>query len=151
MRSTPVHKALLKILSKNKSPLSAFDILAKLHAQKLPANKTTVYRQLALLEKQGLAHTVRLSDRSIRYELTDKNNHHHHLVCVKCNDVKDINFKDHLVKQEKTIQKNKRSLNLRQASKEEIAISSLFSFSKYKKFKILRHSLEFFGLCFNCQ
>jgi Fe2+ or Zn2+ uptake regulation protein len=126
MRSTPVHKALLKILSQNKSPLSAFDILAKLHTQKLLVNKTTVYRQLAILEEEGLIHTVRLSDRSVRYELTNKDEHHHHLVCVKCNDVEDVDFKDHLTRQEKTIQKN-------------------------NKFKILRHSLEFFGLCLNCQ
>ncbi len=125
-RSTPVRKALIKILSKNHQPLSAFDILARLHTQKLPVNKTTVYRQLTLLEQQGLVETVRLSDRSVRYELADETNHHHHLVCIKCNDVKDVNFKDHLISQEKNIQKN-------------------------KKFKILRHSLEFFGLCVNCQ
>ena len=106
--------------------MSAFDILAKLHTQKLLANKTTVYRQLALLEEQGLIHTVRLSDRSVRYELLNEKNHHHHLVCVKCNDVREITFKGHLDKQEKKIEKN-------------------------KGFKILRHSLEFFGLCFNCQ
>lgn len=126
MRQTPVHKALLDMLSKNKTPLSAFDILAKLHAQKLEVNKTTVYRQLAILEKRGLVHSVRLSDRSVRYELTDTGNHHHHLVCIKCNDIKDIDFKNHLEHQEKRIQKNNR-------------------------FKILRHSLEFFGLCGNCQ
>ncbi|TSC84917.1 MAG: Fe2+/Zn2+ uptake regulation protein [Parcubacteria group bacterium Gr01-1014_13] len=126
MRSTPVRKALLKILSKDQAPLSAFDILAKLHAQKLLANKTTVYRQLDSLEKQGLIHTVRLSDRSVRYELAGKDDHHHHLVCVKCNDVKDVDFENHLSRQEKNIEKS-------------------------KKFKILRHSMEFFGLCFNCQ
>jgi Fur family ferric uptake transcriptional regulator len=126
MRSTPVHKALLKILSKTQPPLSAFDILAKLHTQKLLANKTTVYRQLTLLEEQGLIHTVRLSDRSVRYELVNEKKHHHHLICIKCNDVKDINLKNHLAPQEKVVQKNNR-------------------------FKILRHSLEFFGLCVNCQ
>lgn len=126
VRNTPIRTALLKMLSKNHAPLSAFDIVDKLHTQKLPVNKTTVYRQLTILEEQGLVRTVRLSDRSIRYELTDESNHHHHLVCVKCDDVKDVNFKDHLNHQEKSIQKNSR-------------------------FKILRHSLEFFGLCFNCQ
>jgi Fe2+ or Zn2+ uptake regulation protein len=126
VRNTPIRKGLLKILSQNKAPLSAFDILAKLSNQKLDVNKTTVYRQLALLEKQDLIHAVRLSDRSVRYELTEQDNHHHHLVCVKCNNVKDIDFKDRLDQQEKIIQKN-------------------------NKFKIFRHSLEFFGLCFNCQ
>ncbi len=126
MRSTPVHQALLKILAKNQAPLSAFEILAKLHAKKLLVNKTTVYRQLTLLEEQNLIHTVRLSDRSVRYELVNEKNHHHHLVCVKCNDVKEVSLKNHLDKQEKVIEKN-------------------------KGFKITRHSLEFFGLCFNCQ
>ena len=126
MRNTPIHKSLLKILFKNKAPLSAFDILAKLRTQKPDVNKTTVYRQLAALEKQGFLRAVRLSDRSTRYELTEEGDHHHHLVCVKCNDVTDVEFKDHLERQEKNIQKNNR-------------------------FKILRHSLEFFGLCFNCQ
>ena len=125
-RNTPVRQALLKILSRNKSPLSAFDILAKLHQQKFTVNKTTVYRQLELLEKQALVETVRLSDRSLRYELANKANHHHHLVCLKCNDVQDVDFKDDLKNQEKIIQKN-------------------------NKFKILRHSLEFFGLCVKCK
>ncbi len=106
MRQTPVHTTILKILSKNKLPLSAFDILAKLHTKKLPVNKTTVYRQLDLLEKEGLINAVRLSDRSVRYELAEEKYHYHHLVCVKCNDIADVDFKDDLIRKEKAIQKN---------------------------------------------
>lgn len=124
-RLTKVRRALIAILLKNHAPLSAKDIIAKLHARALSANKTTVYRQLATLEGYGLVRVVRLGDRSLRYELTH-DNHHHHLVCLVCHKVEDISFEEDLARQEAIIKKN-------------------------KKFTVIRHSLEFFGRCVICQ
>jgi Fur family ferric uptake transcriptional regulator len=58
-----------------------------------------------------------------RYEL--KKNHHHHLICTNCGRVQDVEI-GVIEKLEKEIQKD-------------------------KNFRVQSHSLEFFGLCSNCQ
>lgn len=50
------------------------------------------------------------------------NSHHHHVVCVNCNKVEDVKIKE----------------------------PKVFQLSK-SSFKIMRHSLEFFGVCKTCQ
>ena len=60
-----------------------------------------------------------------RYELEDFK-HHHHLICLKCRKVDDIELKTDLEKEEKR-------------------------FLKENGFKVVNHSLEFFGYCQNCQ
>ncbi len=64
-------------------------------------------------------------DGVLRYELSDRI-HHHHLVCLNCNQVQDVELKQELDDEEKRI-------------------------SRKTKFQIIRHSLEFFGLCVNCR
>lgn len=101
-------------------------MLKELKRKKIAANKTTVYRQLESLLKAGAVTEVRIGDRAKQYELVDSTGHHHHLVCLRCKKVEDIDFPEELERQEKNIWKN-------------------------KKFKVLQHNLEFFGLCRNCQ
>ena len=118
-RITPFRQTLVEILIKAKSPLSALEI-----QKKVTANKTTIYRELQFLVKNKIAEEVWLGTTPLRYEITES--HHHHLVCVKCQKVSDIEFSTHLEDQERQILKR-------------------------KKFKVLNHALEFFGLCNNCQ
>ncbi len=125
-RITTVRRALIQILSKDHQPVSVQEILKKLKSSAIAANKTTVYRQLETLLKYNFVHEVRLSDRSVLYELANGNDHHHHLVCLGCGSIEDVSFRDDLERQEKNI-------------------------TKTKKFKIIRHSLEFFGWCLKCQ
>jgi len=88
------------------------------------ANKTTIYRQMETLTTKGHISEVDLGDGTKRYELSTKG-HHHHLVCMKCNSIAECDINDDF-------------------SEIEISIR------KQKKFQILKHSLEFFGLCHNC-
>jgi Fe2+ or Zn2+ uptake regulation protein len=125
-RLTHLRRAVIEILAKSTAPISTQEILEKLAQKKLTANKTTVYRQLATLAQQNLVREIRLSDRSVRYELGDDDDHHHHLVCTNCNRVEDISFEEDLARQEATIKRT-------------------------KKFKVTHHALEFFGLCKKCQ
>lgn len=125
-RITTVRRALIQILSKDHQPISVQEILQKLKERSIIANKTTVYRQLETLLKYNFVHEVRLSDRSVLYELANGKDHHHHLVCLGCGSIEDVSFRDDLERQEKNIIKS-------------------------KKFKIIRHSLEFFGWCLKCQ
>lgn len=125
-RITAVRRALVDILTSYRHPISVQDVLTKLKNKKLSANKTTVYRQLTVLEQYNIVREIRFSDRMVRYELASADDHHHHLVCLRCSRVEDVAFNEDVERQEKKILK------------------------KYK-FKVTRHSLEFFGLCGRCQ
>lgn len=125
-RITSLRTALVDILGQCDQPLSVLDIQKYLIKRGLKPNKTTIYRQLAVLMEYQVIHEIRLHDRTKRYELNKDTHHHHHLVCVQCKKIEDVNFKEDLERQEKVI------------------------FQK-KQFKVLQHSLEFFGLCKNCQ
>ena len=83
-RITEVRRIMIEFFFRKNAPLSALDIQTELERRGHKSNKTTVYRQLATLLKYNLLHEVRLRDRTLRYELTTENDHHHHLVCLAC-------------------------------------------------------------------
>ncbi len=124
-RITPIRTALIEILTKSKAPRTPQELLVELNKKGFKANKTTVYRQLESLQQFAIVHEVQLADRSKRYELVSENGHHHHLVCLKCKRIEDVEFPTDLEAQEKAIWKK-------------------------NKFKVLQHSLEFFGICGRC-
>lgn len=126
MRHTNISEAILKILQSAPEPLSAQSILKiLLRNLKIPANKTTIYRQLDKMKASGELLEVDFDEGSKRYELNTKT-HHHHLICTNCNKIEDISFGNDLDNFEKIIEET-------------------------KKFKVSRHALEFFGVCMNCQ
>jgi Fur family ferric uptake transcriptional regulator len=45
---------------------------------------TTVFRTLKLLEEAGIARSVELGDRRVRYEHKFQHAHHDHLICRYC-------------------------------------------------------------------
>ena len=60
-------------------------------ARRLPAvGRATVFRTVKLLLEQGLLCRVLLDDGSVRYRLSRRAAHHHHLICVECGDVQDF-------------------------------------------------------------
>lgn len=125
LRLTQSRVVLLDILFLEKDPLSAAHILEKLSERENDVNKTTVYRALEQFEERGIVRGVQLGDRTKYYELASRD-HHHHLVCVQCECVEDVDM------DETTL------------SEEEKKVS------QEKGFTILKHSLEFFGICRNC-
>ncbi len=124
MKNTKVRNALLQLLEKTSSPLSISEILALLASQGLKPNKTTIYRELEFLSKKGLTLSVDFGEGKKRYESSGE--HHHHIICVKCKSIKDIHMDQDLEKFNAGV-------------------------AKQAGFKPVGHSLEFFGLCFNCQ
>lgn len=124
-RLTAVRHALIEILSHSHKPLSVQELLKSLSKKKITVNKTTVYRQLAAMMRSYIIEEVRLTDRSVRYELAESR-HHHHLVCLKCHKIEDVSFDEDFKRQEKIIKKK-------------------------TGFTITQHSLEFFGMCAVCQ
>ena len=86
----------------------------------------TVYRTIMLMHEQDIVTRLDLIDGSARYELKrdDETHTHHHLFCVKCSRV--FEFMDDLL----------------DPLEEEI--------EKEYHFKILNHSLKFYGICNEC-
>jgi len=123
-RVTKIRREIVGMLEDTKVPLAAPEILEVLKKKKLDANKTTVYRELEFLVEQNIAQEVEFGDKKKRYEISDK--HHHHVVCVECKQVEDVDLQADLDGVEKKI-------------------------AKQKGYKIINHSLEFFGLCANCK
>lgn len=124
-RITPVRKELLEILALSKKPMSVSDLAKKLSLKKIFPNKTTLYRELDFLNEQKLIRPLFLNSSKRMYEITGIG-HHHHLMCMKCEKVEDVEMENDLHKYENKL-------------------------SKKTSFKILNHSLEFFGLCKSCK
>lgn len=86
-------------------------------------NRTTVYREVWFLKAQGLLKEVSFLEGKSRFELvTDCC--HHHLVCEECGGVEEVELNEKVI---------------------------LNQVKKLSNFQLQRHSIEFFGLCNNCQ
>jgi len=126
LRQTKARRAFIEVLSATHAPLSATQILEAIENKGVSVNKTTIYRELSRLEKIGMVHEVKMGDRKRYYELASRD-HHHHLICVQCENVEDVDLSE------------------KELSREEHKVS------REKNFMIIRHSLEFFGLCQKCR
>lgn len=126
MRNTRARKIILEMLRKSKAPVDARYIYKKIqnleNTKKI--NEVTVYRTLTSFEKDGLLRRVDLRKDAVYFELSE--NHHHHMVCTKCDTVED--FKNPEI--EKILKR--------------VAEKS----SRFKQ--LTEHSLELFGLCSKC-
>lgn len=54
--------------------------------------QSSVYRNLAVLERAAVVHRIVTGDDFARYELAEDltEHHHHHLICARCGDVADF-------------------------------------------------------------
>ncbi len=52
--------------------------------------RATVFRTLRLLLDEGVICRILLDDTSLRYRVTNRQGHHHHLVCTSCGEVTDF-------------------------------------------------------------
>lgn len=121
---TEVRMELVKILLASDTPLTIIDLINKLKDKNLSPNKTTVYREIEFLKDLEVLEEVDFGEGKKRYEISDS--HHHHVICVNCKTIKDVSMdKDADLMGKKIMEK--------------------------MGFKPIGHSLEFFGLCQNCQ
>lgn len=124
-RITKVRGIVVEIFINSVEPITAQDILLAMETMGMKVNKTTVYRELDFLQKIAIIKAIDFGDGLKRYELLQEG-HHHHVICSKCRKVQDVVLKVDLDEEENKIQKD-------------------------TGFKIQSHSLEFFGLCPDCQ
>ncbi|NMB38624.1 MAG: transcriptional repressor [Firmicutes bacterium] len=124
---TPQREAVLKVLIENADMhLKVEDIYMRTKELAPEIGLATVYRTLELLEKINVVCRFEYGDGQSRYELVCKSeeHYHHHLICLKCGEISE--FRDDLLDE----------------LEERI--------SQEQQFKIVDHSLRFFGYCAKC-
>ncbi|MCC2631311.1 MAG: ferric uptake regulator, Fur family [Patescibacteria group bacterium] len=125
-RLTPVRRAIVTFFDAVRKPVPAESVLSYLEEKELHPNKTTVYRELEFLKKNGIIAELDFAEGKKRYELAS-HGHHHHLICTSCNDIEAVHIKEENLHAEES------------------------KVLEEKGFKVTRHMLEFFGLCKRCQ
>lgn len=124
LRATPARIAVIKLLENTPLPLDIAIIKKHLAKQKIQTDAATVFRIMNMFTQKGITKQISFNEGKSRYELAGREDHHH-LICQNCGRVED--FSDcEIPALEKDILKK-------------------------KKFLVLSHSLEFYGLCQNCQ
>lgn len=125
---TPQRRAIVDTIIDNEGKhLTAEEIYDEVKRRCPEIGLATVYRTIILLEELSVICRLDLNDGCSRYELVHKNemHRHHHLVCNNCNKVFEV--QDDLLEEL------------------EEGIENQYGF------KILDHSVKFYGICNNCQ
>ncbi len=124
---TRQRKAVIKaIVSGEKEHLSVEEIHKIAKKLEPRIGFATVYRTVTLLQDLNVLQRVDWDSERSRYELvSDQAHYHHHLICVKCGKVEEVN-EDLLDELESKIESR-------------------------NKFKVINHVLIFYGLCEECR
>ena len=120
---TPQRLAIVKILAGSEGHPSVEDIHNEIKREFPTMSLATVYRNIVLVKSFGEVLELGFPDGSNRY---DGNNPdpHPHVICIKCKKIVDP------------------VLDSLDDMKKEVALET--------NFKILKHRLDFFGICSNC-
>jgi Fur family ferric uptake transcriptional regulator len=124
-RITPARKSIIDILSVKHDTVSLTELKTHLETRNVRADRTTIYREILFLKKQGTICEIPIGRGKKGYKICE-DGHHHHLICIRCNKVEEIVLKNTLAPQEKEI-------------------------ARQRGFKVLEHLLEFYGFCGDCQ
>jgi len=123
-KMTPQRRTVIKALFECGQFPTAQDILE--YAKKINPDMgiDTIYRNLNLLTEMGVLNQINIKSRDVSvFEIVT--NHHHHLICLNCGKTECLDYCPVVEDSEKIGQEN--------------------------NFKIISHSLEFYGYCSTCQ
>lgn len=125
LKITSQRLKVLEAFLKTEKHLSCEELYLIIHHDDPDIGYATVYRTLKLIQKSGLAREVDLGDRISRLEHEYGHQHHDHLICLNCG--KFIEVLDTGIER----------------MQEKLA--------KKHNFSAVRHKMEIFGYCANCQ
>jgi Fe2+ or Zn2+ uptake regulation protein len=132
-RYSSKRRAIISMLETSDRPLTIAEILQRsksFKGTKTEIAQSSLYRNLVVLEEVGAVQRVISTDENGRYELNEEIlGHHHHMLCSKCGDVRDVTIQDQL---------------------EEELDNALSQLAKRSGFKLDQHRLDLIGRCKNC-
>lgn len=124
-RITPQRRFIIDILGEG-GPLTAAEVFQRARGRYPRIGLDTVYRNLSLLVEEGvLARISGVGKEGVRYEQVSLARHHHHIVCVKCGHTACIDYCP--------------------------VDSKLAALVRNQGYKLVRHHMDLYGLCGNCQ
>lgn len=119
-RITPSRVAVIAAVLSHSGHFSVDDIVRQARA----VGRATVFRTMRLLTEMDIVCRVLMEDGSLRYRVS-RRGHHHHLVCVSCGAVQDL---------------------------DECAVGGLVrELAAATEYEIEGHWLEFYGRCAACR
>ena len=121
-KATAPRLAVIDVLQKASRPLSAQGIVSVIEKG---VDQATVYRTVKSLKNIGVIRQVDLRHNHAHYELANTEEHHH-LVCIQCGRVEDVE-----------------RCGIEHMQTSVLRASKHFS-------EIRQHALEFYGLCKSC-
>lgn len=125
-RYTPRRRALVELLAEVEQPVT----IPQLLELRRDLAQSSVYRNLAVLERAGVVHRIVTTDEFARYELAeDLTEHHHHLICGRCGDVSDFTVP---------------------ATLEKDLAAALARVARQARFTVADHRLDLLGTCARC-
>ncbi len=124
LRSTEQRRAIVSAFFDSSEHVSIDELLERVKNDDNSIGYATVYRTLKMLVDGGIAEEHKFADGLTRYELASEDNHHDHMICIKCRRIQE--FSEPLIEQ----------LQERIADQFE--------------FELIEHKHELYGLCSNC-
>ena len=122
LKVTPARIAVMKYLESVKNPTDVDSIIEAVEKE-VNVDPATIYRIINTFFEKGIIERIEFGEGKYRYEVAG--HHHHHLICTNCRKIEDVEG-DYINEIETEIRGK-------------------------KGFLVKSHSLEFFGLCRNCQ
>ncbi|MFN2568368.1 MAG: Fur family transcriptional regulator [Candidatus Dormibacteria bacterium] len=90
LRATPQRQLVLDVLSGVRTGHLTADEVWRAAAARQPSfNRSTAYRALDQLCSAGIVQETRFGD-SAHFEIVDRPERHHHLVCVRCGSIENV-------------------------------------------------------------
>jgi Fur family ferric uptake transcriptional regulator len=125
LRSTEQRRLIIDTFFDQHEHITIDSLLKLVRAVDARVGYATVYRTMKLLSESGVVQEHKFGDGFTRYELTDEESHHDHLVCLECGKI--IEFEEPQI----------------EVLQDKVA--------KRHGFLVRAHKHEMYGLCADCQ
>ena len=125
LKTTQQRELILEEFLRAASHLSTEELYLRLRRKNPRIGYATVHRSLKLFAECGIAEQRHFGDGQARYEASDHDEHHDHLICVTCGKI--VEFEDPRI----------------EVLQDEVAGQHGFS--------LVRHRLELYGRCLACE
>jgi Fur family transcriptional regulator, ferric uptake regulator len=125
LRSTEQRRLIIDTFFEQHEHITIDSLLKQVRAVDARVGYATVYRTMKLLSESGVVQEHKFGDGFTRYELSDEDAHHDHLVCLECSKI--IEFEEPQI----------------EVLQDRVA--------KKHGFLVRAHKHEMYGVCADCQ